>query len=61
MDEESRKLYLEAGKIAARIMEEGFERIQEGQGLKELADDIEKRIMDAGAKPAFPVNIPSTT
>ncbi|NOZ76857.1 MAG: type II methionyl aminopeptidase [Euryarchaeota archaeon] len=57
MDEESRKLYLEAGKIAARIMAEGFEEIQEGQSLKELADSIEERMRKAGARPAFPVNI----
>ncbi|MBU2560356.1 type II methionyl aminopeptidase [archaeon] len=49
--------YIEAGKIAAGIMEEGIAMIKPGVKLLRVANDIEGLIEERGAKPAFPVNI----
>ncbi len=55
-DEEIGK-YVEAGKIAAGIREETLSKMKVGQKLLDIAEGIEKKISDSGAKPAFPVNI----
>ncbi len=57
MEDEEREKLFEAGKIAARIMEEGIEKIEEGAKLLDLANFVEREIEARGAKPAFPVNI----
>ncbi len=49
--------YLEAGKIGKEAREYGAELIKEGASYYEVAEKIEKYIKDAGAKPAFPVNL----
>ncbi len=41
----------------AKVKEEVLRRIDVGMKILELADFIEKRIIDLGGKPAFPVNI----
>ncbi len=51
------KKYLEAGKIGKEARELGKELIREGASYYEVAEKIEKYIRDAGAKPAFPVNL----
>jgi len=55
-DEEISK-YVEAGKIAAKIREETLTKIRVGARLLDIAEGIEKKILDSGAKPAFPANI----
>jgi methionyl aminopeptidase len=54
MDDEE---YKKAGKIAARVMEEGLKMIKPGAKLLDVANAIEGLIEENGAKPAFPVNI----
>ena len=51
------KKYIEAGKIGKEARELGAELIKEGVSYYEVAQKIEKYIMDAGALPAFPVNL----
>jgi methionyl aminopeptidase len=55
-DEEISK-YLKAGKIVAKIKEETLAKMKAGDKLLDIAEDIEKKMLDGGAKPAFPVNI----
>jgi len=55
-DEEIRK-YVEAGKLSARIREDMIKKLKVGARLLDIAEEIEKKIMDGGARPAFPVNI----
>ncbi len=51
------KKYLEAGKIGKEAREYGKELIKEGASYYEVAEKVEKYIRDAGAEPAFPVNL----
>lgn len=46
-----------AGKIAAQALEYGGGLIKKGASLREVSDLIEKKIVDLGAIPAFPVQI----
>ena len=57
MDKETIEKYKEAGKIAAKALEYGKGLIKKGSLLVDVADKIEKKIYDSGAKPAFPVQI----
>ncbi|MFH1325361.1 MAG: type II methionyl aminopeptidase [archaeon] len=45
---------LEAGKIASQVREEARNFIKKDMPLLEIADKIESRIFELGAKPAFP-------
>ena len=49
--------YREAGKIAKEALELGVDLVKEDALYEEIADKVEKYIIDSGAKPAFPVNI----
>ncbi len=51
------KKYVEAGKIGKEAREYGIDLIKEGVSYYEVAEKVEKYIIDAGAFPAFPVNI----
>ena len=51
------KKYLEAGKIGKEAREMGAELIKEGVAYYDVAQKVEKYIIDAGAFPAFPVNL----
>ncbi len=51
------KKYREAGKIGKEAREYGKELIKEGASYYDVAQKVEKYIRDAGAKPAFPVNL----
>ncbi len=46
-----------AGKIASQAREYGKTLIKKGAFLREVAEKIEKKIVELGGKPAFPVNI----
>jgi len=46
-----------AGKIAAQALEYGGSLIKKGATLLEVSDQVEKKIKDLGAIPAFPVQI----
>jgi len=49
--------YLEAGKIAAKVRTEALSRIKEDIPLLDIAEFVEDKIKELGAKPAFPCNI----
>src|SRR3989344_7581720 len=48
---------LQAGKIASQIRKYSSSIIKKGTPLKEIAESIEGKIIELGAKPAFPVNL----
>lgn len=48
---------MQAGKIAKQVLEHGCGLAKENMSVVELAEAIEKKIFELGAKPAFPVNI----
>lgn len=49
--------YLEAGKIASKVRKEAECRVKEDTPLLDVAEYVESRIKELGAKPAFPCNI----
>jgi methionyl aminopeptidase len=57
MDEDVFEKYRLAGKIAAEARNYGAGLIDSGVSFLEVAEKIESKITDAGAKLAFPVNI----
>lgn len=57
MDADELGLFRQAGKIASRIREDSKSLIMIGESLLDIAETIEKMIVDEGCKPAFPVNI----
>ncbi len=48
---------LEAGRILKRVVEEAVEKIKPGVRILEVAEFVERRIEELGAKPAFPCNL----
>jgi methionyl aminopeptidase len=57
MDPKTLENYRKAGEIGSKIEKEVLGRIKPGMRIFELADFIEKRILELGGKPAFPANI----
>jgi methionyl aminopeptidase len=54
---EEQEYYEKAGRIAAEVMEEGLENIEEGGKLLDLANFVESTVLKNGGKLAFPCNI----
>ncbi len=57
MDEDVREKLLKAGEILRKAVSEAAEKIAPGVKLIEVAEFVENRIVELGAKPAFPCNI----
>ncbi|MEE9323513.1 MAG: type II methionyl aminopeptidase [Candidatus Aenigmarchaeota archaeon] len=57
MDSDTLEKYKKAGDISKQIKKEVLEKIKPGMKILELAEFIERRILELGGKPAFPVNI----
>ncbi len=57
LDDEKYENYREAGKIISKIMEEAREMVEPEASVLEIAETVEQRIEEEGAKPAFPCNI----
>ncbi len=57
MEKEILEKYREAGDISKQIKKEVLEKIKPGMKIIEIAEFLEKRIIELGGKPAFPVNI----
>lgn len=57
MDKEAIEKHREAGKIAAQAREFGKSLIKVDAKLIDVADKVEEKIMDLGAKPGFPAQI----
>ncbi len=57
MDEEEIKNYIRAGEIAARVRDFAERTIKPGMKILDLAEMVERKIVEMGGKPAFPCNI----
>ena len=57
MEQEELEFYLKAGKIASKVKTDAKKSIKTGEKLLEIAERIEKQILELEAKPAFPVNL----
>lgn len=55
MDEGIKQNYIKAGRISAEVRDYGASLIKKGNSLLEATQLIEKKIVELGAKPAFPV------
>lgn len=55
MDE--REAFIKAGEIARQVKKEVIDLIKPGARLYDIAEFIEKRIVELGGKPAFPCNL----
>lgn len=55
--EKSVKNFQEAGKIAGSILREVPKLVLPGESFLDIAESLEKMIIDAGGRPAFPANI----
>jgi len=54
---ENKDNYIKAGKIASEVVKYAREFIKRDMPLLEIANKIEDKIIELGAKPAFPVNL----
>ncbi|MBU0957655.1 MAG: type II methionyl aminopeptidase [Nanoarchaeota archaeon] len=54
---ENKEKYIEAGKIAKQVVEYAKSIIKPKEKLLDIAEKIESKIIELGAKPAFPVNL----
>ncbi len=57
MDEEEIKSYIRAGEIAAHVRDFVERIVRPGMKILDLAEMVEKKIVEMGGKPAFPCNI----
>ncbi len=57
MDSTELESYQKAGKILKNALDNARKSIKPGQSLLEIAERIEKEILENRAKPAFPVNL----
>ena len=57
MDKEILAKYRKAGKIAGKVREYGLGLIKEGTAFLEVANAIEKKIVDLGGNIGLPTNI----
>jgi methionyl aminopeptidase len=57
MDSKILENYAKAGKISSQIKTEVLEKMKPGMKIIDLAEFIEKRTIELGGQPAFPVNI----
>jgi methionyl aminopeptidase len=57
MDNETRKKYIEAGKAVQEAKETARNACEPGTDFREIAREVEQAVRDAGAEPAFPVNL----
>lgn len=57
MDPKVLEHYKKAGEINSKVREEVLKMVKPGMKILDLAEFIEKRIIELGAFPAFPVNI----
>ena len=57
MEKQEFDSYIKAGKIATKVKANARKKVKVGMTLLELAEGIEKEIIEEGGKPAFPVNL----
>jgi methionyl aminopeptidase len=49
--------YVRAGKVVSKVRDEAVKLVKVGASILEVAEFVERRIVEEGCKPAFPVNI----
>jgi len=57
IDEEAYSKIVKAGKIASRIRRYALSKVKPGIRVYDFCEEIEKKIVEEGGKPAFPCNI----
>lgn len=57
MEKEILEKYIKAGRIAAKVIDNCKYLVKPGKNILELAEEIERNIINLGGEPAFPVNI----
>ncbi|MBI5228505.1 type II methionyl aminopeptidase [Candidatus Micrarchaeota archaeon] len=57
MEEDELKNYLKASEVAKKVKPFAMELVKPGAPLLEIAEKVEAKIIEEGARPAFPVNI----
>jgi len=57
ISQEEMDKYVRAGKILSDIRKDILSKLKVGYKILDIAEEIEKKIISSGAKPAFPVNI----
>lgn len=57
MEQEILEKYIKAGEIAAEVLEYGCSLVKKDVLVVEIAEKIDKKILELKARPAFPVNI----
>ncbi|MFH8107859.1 MAG: type II methionyl aminopeptidase [Candidatus Aenigmatarchaeota archaeon] len=57
MDKEILEKYIKAGRIAAKVRDECKSLVKPGKNILDIVEEIERRIIELGGEPAFPVNI----
>ena len=57
MDEATKQKFIKAGSISAEVRDYGASLIKKNSSLLEVVEAVEKKILELGAKPAFPVQI----
>jgi len=57
MDEETLKKWREAGKITAQALKFGQTLIKKGAVIREVCDKVDRKIVELGAKPAWPTQV----
>jgi len=55
--DDNHEKYIKAGKIASEAVKYARSIVKPGMSLLKIAEKIERKIEDLGAKPAFPVNL----
>lgn len=51
------RVYRESGEIAREVMKAGLKMVKPGEKLLDVAEHVEEKIAEAGARPAFPCNL----
>ena len=57
MEKEILDKYIKAGEVAAKVRDYGCKLVKKDVLVLDIAEKIDKKIVELGAKPAFPVNI----
>lgn len=57
MEEDVQSKYLRAGEIAKRVRYDALKRLKPGVRVLDFCNYVERKILEYGGKPAFPVNV----
>lgn len=57
MDKEILEKYMQAGKLAAQFRNHAASLVKEGAKLIDIAESVDRKILELNAQPAFPINL----